>query len=326
MSSSAGSLPTQIGSVHLDHCVMPASGTAGHGTEMLAFIDPGDVGAFVVKSLSADPWGGNPAPRVLPASAGSMLNSVGLQGPGIAAWRRDSLPALVAASRPVVVSIWGRSVDDYQRAAAAVADCGPAVVAVEVNLSCPNLQGKRIFAHDPEASAQVIAACSAAGKPLWAKLSANTDRTVDVAASVSEAGAEAVVLINTMMGMSISLDSQRPALGAGSGGLSGAAIHPIAVRTVFEVRRNLPDLAIVGVGGICAGTDAVEMILAGANAVQVGTASFAEPAALARISCELREWCGASGVTDIGQITGRAQSPAPATGSVNALANGAQHR
>ena len=193
-----------------------------------------------------------------------MINAVGLQGPGVEAWRRDDLPRLRAPGATVVASIWGRSVADYAAAAEQLA--GADVVAVEVNLSCPNLEGRRgIFAHDPDLSAEVIAATAAAGLPRWAKLSPNTDRVVEIAEAVRAAGADAVTLVNTLLGMVIDPTTRRPALGAGGGGVSGRGIHPIAVRAVYDVHAAHPDLPIVGVGGVASGWDAVELVLAGAS-------------------------------------------------------------
>ncbi len=299
-------LRTSVGSVELANPVATASGTAGHGAELADFVDLAGLGAVVVKSLSSEPWPGNPAPRVH-ATTGGMLNSVGLQGPGIGAWRRDSLPGLIDAGATVVASIWGRSVDDYAAAATALADCPSQVVAVEVNLSCPNLGGgSHLFAHDPEASAAVVAACAAAGRPLWAKLSPNTDRLVDVAASVAEAGADAVTLVNTLLGMVLDTETRRPVLGAGGGGLSGPAIHPVAVRAVHTVHHALPELPIVGVGGVASGVDAVEFLLAGASAVQVGTATFADPRSVERVLDELASWCAQHGVATVTELIGGA--------------------
>ncbi|MGI9576659.1 MAG: dihydroorotate dehydrogenase, partial [Microthrixaceae bacterium] len=180
---------------------MTASGTSGHGDELSAHMDLASLGAVVVKSMMAEPWDGNPAPRVHPSAAG-MVNSVGLQGAGIDFWRRNELPALLATGATVVASIWGRHVDDYRLAAESISDLEDQVVAVEVNLSCPNLDGgSHLFAHDPATAAEVVAATAGAGRPRWAKLSANTDRMVEVAAAVSDAGAEAVTLINTLKAM-----------------------------------------------------------------------------------------------------------------------------
>lgn len=235
-----------------------------------------------------------------------MMNAVGLQGPGVQYWLDHVVDDLVASGATIVASIWGRSVDDYARAADLLSAAPAAVVAVEVNLSCPNLEGRgSIFAHDAELSAEVVAATAGCGRPRWAKLSANTDRIIDVAASVAEAGAEAVTCINTLLGLAYDPVSLAPALGAGGGGLSGRAIHPVAVRAVHDVHAALPELPIVGVGGVASAWDAVEMLLAGACAVQVGTASFADPGAAAAVQDGLVAWAAERGLTrlaDIGAI------------------------
>lgn len=306
-------LTTTIGSVTLPNPVMPASGTAGHGTELGAYVDLSSLGAVVVKSLAAYPWDGNPALRTHGTHSG-MINSVGLQGPGVEAWRRQQLPRLVDAGARVVASIWGRSVDDYRRAAEQLAGCPPEVVAVEINLSCPNTEaGGELLAHDPEASAATVEAVAAAGLPRWAKLSPNTSRVAEVAAAVRAAGAEAVTLVNTLLGMSIDPVSGEYRLGSGvrGGGVSGAAIHPIAVRIVHDVHRAQPDLPVIGVGGISSGDDAVEMLRAGATAVQVGTATFADPRATAIVLAELTALAGRIGVAHVADLVGSVQPPPP---------------
>ncbi|HEY4331163.1 MAG TPA: dihydroorotate dehydrogenase [Ilumatobacteraceae bacterium] len=296
-----------VGSVRLDNPIMTASGTSGHGAELAPYGDLGGLGAVVVKSLAAYPWAGNPSPRVHPTNQG-MINAVGLQGPGVEAWLDDDLPALAASGARVVASIWGRTVDDYATAAAQLADAGDVVIAVEVNLSCPNLEGRdSIFAHDADLSARVIAATAAARRPLWAKLSPNTDRLVEVARAVTAAGAEAVTLINTVLGMVLDPHSRRPALGNGGGGLSGRAIHPVAVRAVHDVRAALTDVPIVGVGGVASGWDAAELMLVGASAVQVGTATFADPHAPWRVRDELTAWARAEGISSLATLTGAAR-------------------
>jgi dihydroorotate dehydrogenase (NAD+) catalytic subunit len=299
-------LTTTIGSVTLPNPVMTASGTAGHGAELARYFPLSELGAVVVKSLSAEPWPGNPAPRVHQAAAG-MLNSVGLQGPGVVAWLEDELPALVAAGARVVASIWGRSVDDYARAAALLADAPAAVVAIEVNLSCPNVEDRRhVFAHScPATAAAVSAAASAsAGRPLWAKLSPNVTDLPAIAGAARDAGAEAVTLVNTVMGMAIDPETRRPRLGGGGGGLSGPAIHPVAVRAVHDVHAALPSLPIVGVGGVSTAEDAVELLLAGASAVQVGTATFADPRASVAVARGLEQWCRRHGVVAVAELIG----------------------
>lgn len=299
---------TKVGGVELPCPIVAASGTAGHGAELAAYGDLSLLGAVTVKSLSADPWPGNPAPRVHPAAGGAaMLNSVGLQGPGVAAWRRDDLPPMLVAGARVVASIWGRSVDDYAEAAAAMA--GAEVVAVEVNLSCPNLDGGRhLFAQSAADSAAVIesVAAAVAPVPVWAKLTAVTASIVEIAESVAAAGASAVTLVNTLLGMVLDVEARTFALGSGpgGGGLSGPAIHPVAVRAVHDVRAALPDLPIVGTGGVRTGEDAVELLLAGASAVGVGTATFADPRACWRVAAELERWCDAHGTKAVAELIG----------------------
>lgn len=299
-------LQARVGSVVLRNPVMTAAGTAGHGAELADLFDVRSLGAVVVKSLSAQPWAGNPAPRLHPVAAG-MINSVGLQGPGVDAWVSNELPHLRRAGATVVASIWGRTVEEFAAAASALQAAGPEVVAVEVNVSCPNLEDRnRIFAHDPALTEAVLAATASCGRPRWAKLSPNTDRLVEVALAAWRGGAEAVTLINTVVGMTIDLDTRRPVLGARRGGLSGRAIHPVAVRAVFDVHEALPNLPIVGVGGVATGEDALELILAGAAAVQVGTATFAEPAAGLRVAREMASWCATNGVRSLGELVGAA--------------------
>jgi dihydroorotate dehydrogenase (NAD+) catalytic subunit len=297
----------RVGSVELRSPIMTASGTAGYGDELAAYLDLASIGAVVTKSIAAFEWPGNPPPRIHATPLG-MINAVGLQGPGIEAWLGHHLPALEKHGATVVCSIWGRSVDDYRTAADMLAGAPAGVVAVEVNLSCPNTEGPkternvRMFAHDPGLAAEAIAATAGCNRPRWAKLSANTDRLVDVAAASADAGAEAVTLINTMLGMVLDEASLRPALGNGGGGISGRAIHPIAVRAVHDVREALPELPIVGVGGVACGWDAAELMLAGAQAVQIGTATFADPRACARVHAELVTWARVRGVARLEQL------------------------
>ncbi len=303
------SLPTVVGSVRLRNPVMTASGTAGHGAELARYVELASLGAVVVKSLSAGPWPGNPPPRVHETPAG-MLNSVGLQGPGVEAWLADELPPLVATGATVVASIWGTDLDEYAAAAEALAGAPPEVVAVEVNLSCPNHHARdEVFAHSATATGDALRACRVAGRPLWAKLSPNVGDLPAIAAAAAEAGAEAVTLVNTVMGMAIDVETRRPRFARGGGGLSGPAIHPVAVRAVHDVHRVLPELPVVGVGGVARGVDAVELLLAGASAVQVGTATFADPRAVARVRDELATWCVSHGVRAVDELIGAAHVP-----------------
>ncbi|MBM3800156.1 MAG: dihydroorotate dehydrogenase [Actinobacteria bacterium] len=305
----------RVGSVELAHAVMTAAGTSGHGAELARYCDLSGLGAVVVKSLSVMPWPGNPAPRLHPLPDG-MINSVGLQGPGVAGWFDEFFPELVTSRCRVVISLWGRSLDEYRQAALAVADglrragrAADGVVAVEVNLSCPNLEGRRgIFAHDAELSAAVIdasvAAMSGATRPVWAKLSPNTDRLVEIAGAVRGAGAEAVTLVNTVLGLVLDPETGRAVLGNGGGGVSGRIIHPVAQRAVFDVASAHPDLPIVGVGGVSSAAEAVALLQAGASAVQVGTATFADPRAPATVARDLVTWAAAHGITRLSDLTG----------------------
>ena len=299
-------LSTSVATVRLPTAVMTASGTAGHGAELSAYFDLSAIGAVVVKSLSADPWPGNPSPRVCPVPGG-MLNSVGLQGPGVAAWLIDELPDLEASGARVVVSIWGRRVEDYERAASLLAGAPSCVVAVEVNVSCPNLEDRsRMFAHSPEATRAALAASAACGRPRWAKLSPNTSELLAVAEAALDGGAEALTLTNTLLGLAIDTERRAPVLGAGGGGLSGDALHSVALRAVYECREAFPKVGIVGVGGVRDGEGAVRMLLAGADAVQVGTATLADPRAVMRVQAELAHWCARHRVSAVSEIVGAA--------------------
>ena len=295
---------THVGTVTLRSAVMTAAGTAGHGAELAAYGNLSELGAVVVKSLATFAWEGNPAPRVA-ASGSDFLNSVGLSGPGVAAWREHDLPTLRAAGASVVGSIWGRRVDEY--AAAAEAMRGADIVALEVNASCPNLETRSsMFAHSASATAELVAASRVAGVPLWVKLSPNTPDLVDIAGAALDAGAEALVLVNTVLGLSIDIDTRRPSLGRGGGGLSGPGIMPVALRSVFDCRAAFPDAPIVGVGGISSGEDAVAFVMAGADAVEVGTATFADPRAPWRVARELGEWLHRHEVGELSEIRGAA--------------------
>jgi dihydroorotate dehydrogenase (NAD+) catalytic subunit len=299
-------LTTRVGSLPFRNPVMTASGTAGHGDELGRYVDLSTIGAVVVKSLSVDPWPGNPAPRVHETPAG-MINSVGLQGKGVAHWLEFELPPLLATGAAVVASIWGTTVDDYARAAEAMAAAPPGVLAVEVNVSCPNHHDRgRMFAHAPATTIEAIQAASACGRPLWAKLSPNVTDLVSIAEAAASAGVEAVTLINTLMGMTIDPDTRRPRLGGKGGGLSGPAIHPVAVRAVYDVHAAIPDLPIVGVGGVADGYSAIELMLAGASAVQVGTATFADPRSVALVRDGMEEWCRQHQVSAITELIGAA--------------------
>ena len=300
----APDLTTRVGSVLLPNPVLTASGTSGHGAELAPYLDLSSLGAVVVKSLSPGPWPGNPAPRVHEAGTG-MLNSVGLAGPGVEAWLEDDLPPLVETGARVVASIWGRTVEEFGKAAEMLAGAPPEVIAVEVNVSCPNVEDRdRMFAHSSEATEEALAATAACGRPRWAKLSPNAPDLVAIADAAVRGGAEAVTLVNTLLGMAVDPVRRAYRLGAGGGGLSGAAIHPVAVRAVHDVARARTGLPIVGVGGVASPEDAAELLVVGASAVQVGTATFADPKAPAKVLAGLGRWCARHDVPRIADLVG----------------------
>lgn len=299
----------RVGRLTLTHPVMTAAGTSGHGAELSDFGDLAELGAVVVKSLSAFSWPGNPAPRLHPVSEG-MLNAVGLQGSGIEHWAESHLGELARKGASVAVSIWGRSPEEYRRAAemlALVLDSSQdarCIVAVEINLSCPNLVGHGIIAHDGAMSAEVIRQCRVIDRPLWAKLSPNSHTILDTARAVIDAGAEAITLINTVAGFALDERTGRSVLGNGAGGgVSGRAIHPIAVRSVHELRSANSDVPIIGVGGVTSAWEAAELMMVGANAVQVGTATFADPRAPFRIARDLTKWSRRRGIPRLADLT-----------------------
>ncbi|HKN90838.1 MAG TPA: dihydroorotate dehydrogenase, partial [Acidimicrobiia bacterium] len=292
-------LTCRLGPLTLPNPIVAASGTYGHGDEVARLGDPAKLGAVTAKSLSPYPWEGNPAPRVWEATAG-MLNSVGLQNPGVEAWIEHDLPPLLARGARVIVSVWGRSVDDYAKAAAALAPAVARLTAVEVNVSCPNLEDRgHMFAAHPDATAAAVGAVLdqvPPTLPVFAKLSPNVTDLVAVAAAAVGAGAVGLTLINTVLGLAIDAETRRPRLGAGGGGLSGPAIKPVALRAVADVARALPGTPIIGTGGVRTGLEAVEMLLAGASAVGVGTATFFDPRAAEEVAAGLARWCAEHGV------------------------------
>ena len=293
----------------LPNPVLTASGTSGHGAELAPYVDLSSLGAVVVKSLSPGPWPGNPSPRVHEAGAG-MLNSVGLAGPGVEGWLEDDLPPLVETGARVVASIWGRTVEEFGKAAAMLAGAPPEVVAVEVNVSCPNVEDRdRMFAHSAAATEEALAATAACGRPRWAKLSPNAPDLVAIVDAAVQGGAEAVTLVNTLLGMAVDPARRSYRLGAGGGGLSGAALHPVAVRAVHDVAKARPGVPIVGVGGVASAEDAAELLVVGASAVQVGTATFADPKAPAKVLADLRRWCRRHDVPRIADLIGSIHRP-----------------
>jgi dihydroorotate dehydrogenase (NAD+) catalytic subunit len=302
-------MEVRVGPLTLPNPVVAASGTFGHGAELARLCDPAGLGAVTVKSIAVFAWPGNPGLRVTEAPGGGMLNSVGLAGPGVDAWIADDLPALEAHGARIIVSIWGRTVEEFAAAAAPLRSVADRLIAVEVNLSCPNLEDRRrIFAHAPATTSATLLAVRealAGSVPILAKLSPNVTDLREIAGAAIDAGADALTLVNTVMGLVLDAGARRPKLGAGGGGLSGPPIRPIALRAVHEVSTAYPDTAVIGTGGVSTGEHAVEMLLAGASAVGVGTATFADPRATLRIVEELERWCATHGIARVADLIGQ---------------------
>lgn len=292
-----------LGPLRLKNPVLTASGTSGYGVDLLPHMDPARLGGIVCKSLSLNPREGNPPWRIAETPSG-MLNSIGLQNIGIEAFLRDKLPILRDHDVAVIVNIFGESVEEFAALAHRV-DRAEGVAGLELNISCPNTdKGGIEFGVDPDATARVTAAVRAATRlPLIVKLSPNvTDITV-IARAAAEAGADILSLVNTFVGMAVDVERRRPILHSGSGGLSGPAIRPLAVHLTHKVARAVA-LPLIGIGGIRSGSDALEFILAGASAVEVGTSTFTEPAASVRVAGEVADYCLRHGVASVADLVG----------------------
>lgn len=305
MTPGTADLTTTLGPVELHSPAIAAAGTVGSVIDFRGATDFRVYGAAVAKSVSLEPWPGRPAPRLSSVGAG-MLNAIGIQNPGIEAWKRDVGPMLSDVPVPIWGSAVGRGADDFAAVAAGLEEAG--VEAIEVNLSCPNLDDGHLFALDAAAAANVVRAVRAAtGLPIGAKLSPNAADVAAIAASVSDAGADWVVLTNTVWGAAIDIETRRPKLTSGVGGYSGAPVKPIAMRCVWEVAQAHPDIPIVGCGGVRSGDDVVEYLLAGASAVAIGTAHFAEPRVGRRIVKELERYMKKHGVASVRSLVGAAE-------------------
>ncbi len=296
-------MSVEIAGLKLRNPVMTASGTFGYGEEFSQYVDLEKIGAFVTKGLSLKPRAGNPTPRIV-ETPGGMLNAIGLQNVGIDAFIQKKVPFLRSVNTPAIANFFGYTPDEYAELASRL-DAIPEVAALEVNISCPNVkQGGIVFGTDPNCAASVVAACRAATKKtLIVKLSPNVTDIVEMAQACEAAGADALSVINTLTGMAIDLERRRPVLANATGGLSGPAIKPIALRMVWQVARAVK-VPVIGIGGIMSATDALEFILAGATAVQVGTASFVNPAAAQEIAEGMEQWLAARGIADIKSLIG----------------------
>lgn len=285
---------------------MTASGTFGYGEEFAEYVDLEKIGAIVTKGLSLKPKAGNAMPRIV-ETPGGMLNAIGLQNVGVDAFIEKKVPFLRSISTPVIVNFFGNTVEEYAELAEKL-DAIPEVAGIEVNISCPNVKhGGIVFGTDPKSAHSVVSAVrSATLKPLIIKLSPNVTDIVEMALACEEAEADALSLINTITGMSIDVKSRRPSLANVTGGLSGPAIKPVALRMVWQVSRAV-SLPIIGIGGITTATDVVEFLLAGATAVQVGTANFMSPSASQRIAEDLDGYLCENGINDVKELIGALQ-------------------
>ena len=312
----ATDLRTRLGHVELPNPILTASGCAGSGRELAQFFDVSKIGAVVTKSVQLAPRAGRPTPRMAETPSG-MLNSIGLQGPGIDAFLQRDLPWLLSRGARAVVSIAGSTVAEFAELAGRLSDAS-GVTAVEVNISCPNVEDRgQVFACDAGASAAVVEAVRGRLRydiPLFAKLSPDVTDIVAIARACVAAGADGLSMINTMLGMAIDTETMRPVLAGLTGGLSGPAVRPVAVRCVWQVREALPDVPIVGMGGVRTGKDALELILAGAGMVAVGTTIFNDPSACARILRELDDELAQRGIDRLTEVIGLAHEPRTATG------------
>jgi dihydroorotate dehydrogenase (NAD+) catalytic subunit len=296
-------LETSLCGISLKNPVFAASGTFGYGVEFAELADLSRVGAIVVKGLSREPMEGNPPPRVYEAASG-MINSVGLQNIGVRAFVRDKLPALAKIGTPVVANVFGHAVEDYVEVVRVLEDAA-GVAAYELNVSCPNTKrGGIFFSSDPECLRGLVEAVRpAAHRPLIVKLSPNVARIEPLAQAAEAAGADAISAVNTFVSLAVDARTRRSRIGAGFGGLSGPAIKPVALRIVYEAARAVK-IPVVGLGGIASGEDAAEFLIAGASAVEVGTASFWDPGATVRIARELDRFLEEQGIANVRDIIG----------------------
>jgi dihydroorotate dehydrogenase (NAD+) catalytic subunit len=300
-------MAVEIAGIKLRNPVTTASGTFGYGREFADYMDLEAIGAMITKGLSLKPKAGNPTPRIV-ETPGGMLNAIGLQNVGIEAFIATKVPFLRTINTPVIVNLYGNSLEEYGELAVRI-DSIAEVAGVEVNISCPNVkQGGIVFGTDPAAAAQVVELVrKSTSKPLIVKLSPNVTDICAMAKACVDAGAEALSLINTLTGMAIDLSSRRPVLANITGGLSGPAIKPVALRMVWQVSRAVK-VPLIGIGGIMNVTDALEFMLAGATAVQIGTANFLNPSAAQDISRGMERWLYENGVKDVRELIGALRS------------------
>lgn len=301
-------LETDLCGIKLRNPILAASGTFGYGVEFERILDLNCLGGIVTKGLSREPIAGNAAPRLEHVESG-MINSVGLQNVGVRAFVRDKLPLLRRYTTPVIANVFGYRPEDYVAVIRELEDAD-GIAAYELNVSCPNTEeGGILFSSDPALLSRVVGmARKIATRPLIVKLSPNVARIEPITQAAAQAGAHCISLVNTFVSLAINIETRKPALGNGFGGLSGPAIKPIALRLVYEAAQSVK-IPIIGLGGIAKGTDVAEFLIAGASAVQVGTATFIDPKALARIVDQFRTVCGKLRIGSVSDLVGSLQLP-----------------
>ena len=299
-------LGVKLGPLELKTPVLAASGTYGAGRESEPFVDLARMGGIIVKSMTLVAWRGKPTPRMAETPSG-MLNAIGIQNRGVDYFIAEDLPWLVRKKATVVASIAGNTVDEFVRVADKLRTGGRGLAAVEVNISCPNLEDRNnMFAHSASAAAEVVAGVKEAlpRLPVFPKLSPNVTSIPEIAGAVIDAGADGLSLINTVLGMAIDVETRIPMLAGTVGGLSGPAIRPIAVRAVHDVHREFPHVPIIGQGGVMTARDALEMIIAGASAVAVGTANFVDPRAPVLVAKGIQDYLMSHELTSVSELIG----------------------
>ena len=308
MTSSSPNLSVDIGGIRLKNPVMTASGTFSYGAEFSSLIDLNRLGGIIVKGLSLKPSKGNPPTRIVETACG-MLNAIGLENVGVEAFVRDKLPFLRTLDVPVFANIYGKSIEEYARLAARI-DAEADITGVELNISCPNVKsGGVAFGVDPDVAEKVVSRVREnTTKHLMVKLSPNVTDVALIAKRIASGGADSVSLINTITGMAVDLSARKPVLANITGGLSGPAIKPIALRMVWQVAAAV-DIPVIGIGGIMTAADALEFILVGATAVQVGTANFVNPAATVEIVDGIAAYLAENDIADIAALKGSLEIP-----------------
>ncbi len=296
-------MAVNLGGIAMKNPVTVASGTFGYGQEYAALFDPARLGAVVVKGVRACPWPGNPLPRHAEVPGG-LLNAIGLQGPGVEAFVAEDLPFLRERGIPAIVNIWGASAEEYAEVAARL-DGVPGVAGLELNVSCPNVkEGGAAFGTRLDTFADVVRRVRAATRlPILPKLAPNVPDIRPFVQAAQDAGADAVSLINTLPGMAVDLETRRPILANRTGGLSGAAIHPVALKHVHDAAQ-VATVPILAMGGVMTARDALDFILVGATAVAVGTATFIDPLAPIRVLEGMERWLDAHGIDDVNAFRG----------------------